>query len=167
MLRPMVMVGSSLSRDGEGADQKARPLLRVCKRLPPVGRLRLAVSPAAAGRPVESGWPGPRRGEIRFAPFPPDGENCAPLLCPSFSPPNPLRWASAGTPPCCPRRWISYAAVKWLSPAAAGRPEESDWPGPAWPGRTAPGCCSWCRPSFPRRCRCRGWWTRRPGCSPS
>ena len=53
-----------------------------------------------------------------------------------------------------------------ISPAAGERPEEQRWPGPAWPGRSEPGCCSWCKPSFPRPRPCRGWWTRRPGCSP-
>ena len=54
-----------------------------------------------------------------------------------------------------------------LTAGAAGRPAGPGWPEPAWPERTAPGCCSWCRPSSPRRRRCRGWWTRRPGCSRS
>ena len=40
----------------------------------------------------------PRRGEIRSIPFPAKAENCIPLLCPSFSPPDPLRWAPAGAP---------------------------------------------------------------------
>ena len=40
----------------------------------------------------------PRRGEIRSIPFPADAENCIALLCPSFSPPDPLRWAPAGAP---------------------------------------------------------------------
>ena len=39
-----------------------------------------------------------RRGEIRSIPFPAKAENCIPLLCPSFSPPDPLRWAPAGPP---------------------------------------------------------------------
>ena len=54
-----------------------------------------------------------------------------------------------------------------LTAEAAGRPAGPGWPEPAWPERTAPGCCSWCRPSSPRQRRCRGWWTRRPGCSRS
>ena len=53
-----------------------------------------------------------------------------------------------------------------LTAGAAGRPGAPGWPGPTWPGRTGSGCCSWCRPSSPRPRRCRGWWTRRPGCSP-
>ena len=40
----------------------------------------------------------PRRGEIRSIPFPAKAENYIPLLCPSFSPPDPLRWAPAGPP---------------------------------------------------------------------
>ena len=40
----------------------------------------------------------PRRGEIRSIPFPAKAENCISLLCPSFSPPDPLRWAPAGAP---------------------------------------------------------------------
>ena len=54
-----------------------------------------------------------------------------------------------------------------LTAGAAGRPAGPGWPEPAWPERTAPECCSWCRPSSPRQRRCRGWWTRRPGCSRS
>ena len=80
----------------------------------------------------------------------------------------PLRgWARAGAPPCCPRLCSGYAAITvLLTAAAAARPGEPGWPGPAWPGRTGSGCCSWCRPSSRRPRRCRGWWTRRPGCSP-
>ena len=53
-----------------------------------------------------------------------------------------------------------------LTAAAAGRPGAPGSPEPAWPERTGSGCCSWCRPSSRRPRRCRGWWTRRPGCSP-
>ncbi len=51
-----------------------------------------------------------RRGEIRSIPFPAKAENCIALLCPSFSPPDPLRWAPAGAP-TGGRRW-RYGACK-------------------------------------------------------
>ena len=54
-----------------------------------------------------------------------------------------------------------------ITAAAAARPEAPGWPEPASPGRTGSGCCSWCTPSSRRPRRCRGWWTRRPECSPS
>ena len=38
--------------------------------------------------PVETLTPPRRRGEIRSVPFPPGGENCTPLLCPSSSSAN-------------------------------------------------------------------------------
>ena len=62
---------------------------------------------------------------------------------------------------------FAVCAVRRITAAAAARPGAPGWPGPAWPERTAPGCCSWCRPSSRRPRRCRGWWTRRPGCSRS
>ena len=59
----------------------------------------------------------PRRGEIRSIPFPAKAENCIPLLCPSFSPPDPLRWAPAG-PPRGGRRWgLRSSQAHWLLPA--------------------------------------------------
>ena len=64
-------------------------------------------------------------------------------------------------------RTKSLLPVRRITAAAAARPGAPGWPGPAWPERTAPGCCSWCRPSSRRQRRCRGWWTRHPGCSRS
>ena len=59
----------------------------------------------------------PRRGEIRSIPFPAKAENCIALLCPSFSPPDPLRWAPAG-PPRGGRRWrFVDLQILWLLPA--------------------------------------------------
>ena len=59
----------------------------------------------------------PRRGEIRSIPFPAKAENCIPLLCPSFSPPDPLRWAPAGAP-TRGRRWrLRGLQILWLLPA--------------------------------------------------
>ncbi len=54
-----------------------------------------------------------------------------------------------------------------ITAGAAARPGEPGWPAPAWPARTAPGCCSWCKPSSPWPRPRRGRWTRRPGCSRS
>ena len=62
---------------------------------------------------------------------------------------------------------FAVCAVRRITAAAAARPGAPGWPEPAWPERTAPGCCSWCKPSSRRQRRCRGWWTRRPGCSRS
>ena len=70
------------------------------------GGVRFLVQPPAGYFPaMESNQrsPGlrartPRRGEIRSIPFPAKAENCIALLCPSFSPPDPLRWAPAGAP---------------------------------------------------------------------
>ena len=95
----------------------------------------------------------------------------------SVAPPLPTEPASlgfgGGYP--CPRagqhRRVRERAAAQPTPeltgAAAARPGAPGWPGPAWPGRTGSGCCSWCRPSSRRPRRCRGWWTRRPGCSPA
>ena len=64
--------------------------------------------------------------------------------------------------------FLGYLGDAWvLTASAGGHPGAPGWPGPAWPGRTGSGCCSWCRPSSPRQRRCRGWWTRHPGCSRS
>ena len=57
--------------------------------------------------------------------------------------------------------WLCSPVSDCLTGAAAARPEAPGWPGPAWPGRTGSGCCSWCRPSSRRPRRCRGWRTRR------
>lgn len=54
-----------------------------------------------------------------------------------------------------------------ITAGAAARPGEPGWPAPAWPARTAPECCSWCKPSFPWPRPRRGQWTQRPGCSRS
>ena len=95
----------------------------------------------------------------------------------SVAPPLPTEPASlgfgGGYP--CPRagqhRRVRERAAAQPTPeltgAAAARPGAPGWPGPAWPGRTGSGCCSWCRPSSRRPRRCRGWWTRRPECSPA
>ena len=89
------------------------------------GGFRFLVLPPAGYFPVmESNQrsPGlrartPRRGEIRSIPFPADAENCIALLCPSFSPPDPLRWAPAG-PPRGGRRWgLRGLQILWLLPA--------------------------------------------------
>ena len=66
-----------------------------------------------------------------------------------------------------PRGVVAVIPFRSLTGGAGGRPGAPGWPGPAWPERTAPGCCSWCMPSSRRPRRCRGWWTRRPGCSPA
>ena len=67
--------------------------------------------------PVETSTP-PRRGKVRSAPFPAKAENCAPLPCPSFSPPDPLRWAPAGAP-------LRQSPLRSFAPLFRGRPV---WP---------------------------------------
>ncbi len=59
----------------------------------------------------------PRRGEIRSIPFPAKAENCIPLLCPSFSPPDPLRWAPAGAPTRGAAVEVRGLQALWLLPA--------------------------------------------------
>ena len=59
----------------------------------------------------------PRRGEIRSIPFPAKAENCIALLCPSFSPPDPLRWAPAGAPTRGAAVEVRGLQALWLLPA--------------------------------------------------
>ena len=136
-------------------------------------RLMQALIAAAAAHPGEPGSPGPRRRKVRLAPFPPAAKTApAPLLL--RSPPNPrLTPLGFGGDP----DWGGHAApggravlrrlMQALIAAAAAHPEVPGWPGPAWPGRTGSGCCSWCKPSSRRPRRCRGWWILHPGCSPA
>ncbi len=126
---------------------------------------------AAGARPGALGSPGPRRRKVRLAPFPPAAKTApAPLLL--RSPPNPrLTPLGFGGDP----DWGGHAApggravlrrlMQALIAAAATHPEVPGSPGPAWPGRTAPGCCSWCKPSSLRPRLCRGCCFLHPGCS--
>ena len=125
----------------------------------------LPVTGAAAGRPEAPGWPGPRRRKLRIIRFR-AGAKAHSLRCASsphaaYAARGP-RWDGHAVPG--PGRLCSLFSV-YLTAAAAARPEVPDWPGPAWPGQTGSGCCSWCNPSFPQPHRYRGWWTRRSGCS--
>ena len=105
--------------------------------------------------------------------FPPKAAKTHSFRCVSSSHRTRFAGLRRGSP--CPRagqrRRVRERAAAQPTPeltgAAAARPGAPDWPGPAWPGRTGSGCCSWCRPSSRRPRRCRGWWTRRPGCSPA
>ena len=131
----------------------------------------LILTAGAGGRPEAPGWPGPRRRKVRLALFPPEGETFARSLAPPL-PTEPAAYAAGlrrepqRDGHAVPGGKAGSLCSLMLTAAAAGRPGEPGWPGPAWPGRTGSGCCSWCRPSSPRPRRCRGWWTRRPGCSP-
>ncbi len=94
----------------------------------------------------------PRRGEIRSIPFPAKAENCIALLCPSFSPPDPLRWAPAGAP-TRGRRWrLRGLQALWLLPAVLASALNTSAIGPS--GGYPP--CKTCR-----QFRWRGWSTCR------
>ena len=126
---------------------------------------------AAAAHPEAPGWPGPRRRKVRLTPFSPQAET-APASLLLRSPPNPrltplgfggdLSWDGHAAPG---GRVVLHRLMQALIEVAAARPGELGSPGPAWPGRTGSGCCSWCKPSSRRPRLCRGWWIRHPECS--
>ena len=145
--------GEAVSRrlTDEGAGKKAyqRPLIRPSVRTgapSPLWGGRLWMVPA--GQHGTPDW---------LAPLGFRGNGSARGPTPTIGPEGLLVGAAALGGPLCRFQ---------LTAGAAGRPGAPGSPGPAWPGRTGSGCCSWCRPSSPRPRRCRGWWTRRPGCSP-
>ena len=94
----------------------------------------------------------PRRGEIRSIPFPAKAENYIPLLCPSFSPPDPLRWAPAGPPRGGAAVGIRGLQILWLLPAVLASALYTSAIGPS--GGYPP--CKTCR-----QFRWRGWSTCR------
>lgn len=63
---------------------------------------------------------------------------------PPANPHNAVK--NAGRPDWPARKIQNPAKIPRILPltaAAAARPEAPGWPGPAWPGRTGSGCCSW------------------------
>ena len=116
--------------------------------------------------------PGDLNGSHKTASFPFSLRRSGQMRHSRTSPERPNRDIVTGggqrPPPAFARKYFcACCASRLLTGAAGARPEAPGWPEPAWPERTGSGCCSWCRPSFPRRYRCRGWWTRHPVCSRS
>ena len=116
-----------------------------------------------ASRSSGRGKPFPYRRGGRVEARPPPLGLCG--LCKNNT---PDRRVITDTPDCRARSGApGRRALQQITGGAGARPGEPDWPGPAWPGRSESGCCSWCRPSFPRPRPRRGWCSRRPGCSRS
>ncbi len=161
-----VLSGESAKRFGRKKEEQGNGAKRTLHRSPrPLGGKCKAFSTDRGGR-TERWEPCPQGGATRaqFLPMCPP----APIRRKRFAL-SPEKEEQGNRAPFSPQggNRAEWTLLRRLTAGAAARPGEPGWPAPAWPARTAPECCSWCKPSSPWPRPRRGRWTRRPGCSRS